>query len=88
MPDSNIPETSFRLQEWSAFHPGRQASIYLDEVEVGTMGEIHPSIMRALDITQRIYVAEFNLHDLFQKREREIKMEEIPRFPVRKEIGH
>ena len=45
------------------------------------MGEIHPSILRALDVQQRIYFAEINLHDLFQKRKTEVKMREIPRYP-------
>lgn len=77
----NIPEANFVAQKWSAFHPGRQASIYVNDVEVGTLGEIHPSILRALDISQRIYFAELNLHDLFRLRKSEAKMQEIPRFP-------
>ncbi len=77
----SLPNGNFRVQQLNAFHPGRQASIYIDDVDVGTMGEVHPSILRALDVTQRIYFAELNLHDLFQKRKKEVKMREIPRLP-------
>ena len=77
----NIPEADFIAQKWGAFHPGRQSSIYVNDVEVGTMGEVHPSILRALDISQRIYIAEINLHDLFRLKKSDVKMQEIPRFP-------
>ena len=77
----NIPAANFIAQKWSAFHPGRQASIYVNDVEVGTMGEIHPSIIRSLDISQRIYFAEINLHDLYRLRKSDVKMQEIPRYP-------
>jgi phenylalanyl-tRNA synthetase beta chain len=77
----NIPEPDFRLQQLNAFHPGRQAAIYIDDVDVGTAGEIHPSILRTLDVDQRIYFAEINLHDLFQKRKADVRMQELPRYP-------
>lgn len=76
-----VPNPTFQLQQLSAFHPGRQASIFVDGVDVGTIGEIHPSILRVLDIPQRIFFAEFSLNDLFHKRKTDIQMTEIPRYP-------
>ncbi len=48
------------------FHSGRQASIYIDSMEIGSFGEIHPAIQRRLDVPQRIFFAEFNLQPLMQ----------------------
>ncbi len=48
------------------FHSGRQASIFIDSLEIGSIGEIHPTIQRLLDVPQRILFGEFNLQDLLQ----------------------
>jgi phenylalanyl-tRNA synthetase beta chain len=48
------------------FHSGRQASIFVDSLEIGSIGEIHPAIQRRLDLPQRILFGEFNLQDLWQ----------------------
>jgi phenylalanyl-tRNA synthetase beta chain len=63
------------------FHSGRQASIYVDSLEIGSFGEIHPAIQRRLDVPQRIYFAEFNLHDLIQVRQPEQKMVPLSVYP-------
>lgn len=47
-------------------HSGRQASIFIDSLEIGSIGEIHPAIQRRLDIPQRILFGEFNLQDILQ----------------------
>lgn len=76
-----IADLTFQPSSQQIFHPGRQASIKVGDVEVGMMGEIHPAIQRRLDITQRILFAEFNLHDLIRLRSRERMMQPIPVFP-------
>lgn len=48
------------------FHSGRQASVFVDSLEIGSFGEIHPAIQRRLDVPQRILFGEFNLNDLMQ----------------------
>jgi phenylalanyl-tRNA synthetase beta chain len=50
----------------STFHSGRQASVFVDSLEIGTFGEIHPAIQRRLDVDQRILFGEFNVLDLMQ----------------------
>jgi phenylalanyl-tRNA synthetase beta chain len=75
----DFPE--FKPQTLKIFHTGRQASIYIGALEVGSLGEVHPAIQRRLDVPQRILFAEFNLHDLFKVRKTEQKMEEIPIYP-------
>ena len=72
---------SFQVKDLSLLHPGRQASIYIDDLEVGSLGEVHPAILRKLDINQKVYFAEINLHDLFPLKRTEQKMVAIPQYP-------
>jgi phenylalanyl-tRNA synthetase beta chain len=77
----NISEICFKQNNFNIFHPGRQASIYVGSLKIGSLGEVHPSIQRRLDIPQRIYFAEVNLHDLIQIRSPDKKMKPIPIYP-------
>lgn len=63
------------------FHTGRQASIYIDQLQIGTIGEVHPSIARQLGVSQRIFFAEFNLQDLHNSRSKSQIMQAIPAYP-------
>jgi phenylalanyl-tRNA synthetase beta chain len=60
-----IENFSFEISHLNNFHPYRQARIKLDDLYIGAMGEIHPSHLKALDLSKRVYFAEINLHDLF-----------------------
>lgn len=77
----HIGSYSFKNNKLKTFHPGRQASIYIDSLEIGSLGEIHPEIQRKLDVPQKILFAEIDLHDIFKVRPTEMKMKEIPIFP-------
>lgn len=75
-------EPIFKTQEHFALHPGRQAGIYVGSLEVGSFGEVHPSVVRRLDVPQSILFAEINLHDLLKVRSKsDIQLQEIPLYP-------
>jgi len=61
-----ISNYQFKNLSLKTFHSGRQASIFIDSLEIGSIGEIHPAIQRRLDIPQRLLFGEFNLQDLMQ----------------------
>jgi phenylalanyl-tRNA synthetase beta chain len=63
------------------FHTGRQASIFVGELEIGSIGEIHPDIQRRLDVSQRILFGEINLQDLMQVSKRKDKISPIAIYP-------
>jgi phenylalanyl-tRNA synthetase beta chain len=63
------------------FHSGRQASIFIDSLEIGTLGEIHPAIQRRLDVPQRLLFAEFNLQDLMQIAKSLEKVQPLAIYP-------
>ncbi len=56
-----IPRASYAVSKLNTFHPGRQANIFVNGIDVGGMGEVHPDVLRRLDIPQRILFAELNL---------------------------
>lgn len=63
------------------FHSGRQASIFVGSLEIGSIGEIHPAVQRRLDVPQRILFGEFNLHDLMQITKPLEKMTPLSIYP-------
>lgn len=77
-----IQNFTFQSQMLGGFHGGRQASVFVNGLELGSLGEVHPEILRRLDMPQRILYAELNLHDLMQIRQKELKMQPISVFPA------
>lgn len=77
----HIPNVVFKNQGYKAFHSGRQASIYVQDLEIGSFGEVHPAIQRRLDVPQRILFAEMNLKDLMEVRPKETIMRALPKYP-------
>ncbi len=63
------------------FHPGRQAAIMVDDLNIGIMAEVHPKILKELDISQKVYFSEINLHDLFRIKKISYKVHPLPRYP-------
>lgn len=73
---------TFTKSQFPMLHPGRQASIYAGEIEIGSFGEIHPAVLRRLDVPQPILFAEINLHDLLQARpKQDAQMKALPVYP-------
>lgn len=76
-----IDNMTFRPSTYPTLHSGRQASIFVDALELGSFGEVHPAIRRRLDVTQRIFFAELSLHDLMQVRKVNLPMHDLPIYP-------
>lgn len=71
----------FQATTLDVFHSGRQAAILTGSHVLGHLGEIHPAIVRRLDVPQRIFYAELNLHDLIRERKKERKMHQLSLYP-------
>ena len=65
---------------YSWLHPGRSATVYVDDVACGFVGELHPRLLRAFDLAQAPVVFELDLEPLqvapFPT------LNPVPRFPV------
>lgn len=77
-----VRNVQFRPSKNPTLHPGRQAAILSDELELGSMGEVHPAILRRLDIPSRVYFAEMNLYDLLKVRKQTTQMRDLPLYPA------
>lgn len=77
-----IDKVEFKQNNLDTFHSGRQASIFIGSLEIGSVGEVHPAIQRRLDVPQRIYFAELNLPDLLKLCPPAAKMEALPLYPA------
>ncbi len=47
-------------------HKGRSADIKVGNVTIGYLGELHPDVLQAFDVSDRMYIAELNI-DLLNK---------------------
>lgn len=76
-----IRQQTFQNLNLDTLHSGRQASVFVDGIEIGSFGEVHPAIQRRLDVDQRILFAEFNLQDLMQVSKRLDKIAPLAIYP-------
>ncbi|NLA58747.1 MAG: phenylalanine--tRNA ligase subunit beta [Firmicutes bacterium] len=72
--------------EWEAaetpgFHPGRCASVAVQGVKVGIVGEIHPEAAAHWDLPSRVYAAELDLDKILLLITGEKRIEKLPRYP-------
>lgn len=77
----NISGATFSVSHLHNFHPGRQAHIYVENVRIGALGEIHPAHVAKIDIGQRVYYAELNLHELFPLIRKQTAIKEPSPYP-------
>ncbi|MFC2049258.1 phenylalanine--tRNA ligase subunit beta, partial [Chlamydiota bacterium] len=77
-----ITSFSFAPSGYANFHPGRQATLMIGDVEAGILGEVHPLTLGQAGLKRPVYYAEINLHDLQPFIPGEIRMEPLPQFPA------
>ncbi|MDE0010710.1 MAG: phenylalanine--tRNA ligase subunit beta [Candidatus Poribacteria bacterium] len=59
-----ITEYTLQKTDMSTFHPGRNAEVLLEEMSVGTFGEVHPGVLENYDLPYKAYLFEFDLEAL------------------------
>lgn len=67
---------SFEVISIPELHPGISAKILVDREEIGIIGKLHPNISN-----DDIYVCEFNLTSLYNKKIKPIKYKETSKYP-------
>lgn len=73
---------SFKASNHLSMHPGRQADLFAGSLILGSLGEVHPALLKKFDIDQRVYYAELNLQNLFEVRKTHFKIAPLPLFPA------
>ncbi|MFC2002960.1 phenylalanine--tRNA ligase subunit beta [Chloroflexota bacterium] len=64
-----------------SLHPRRQAAIVIDGSILGVVGELHPKVLTAFDLTEPVYMFEIDLTALLPSTTRHQMYQPIPRFP-------
>ncbi len=64
------------------YHPGRKAVMTADGVQIAALGEIHPDVAEAFDISRRVYVAEIDLDALMPMEKDFYGVKPLPKFPA------
>lgn len=77
-----LPKPHFKKSSYANFHPGRQAEILIENIEVGMMGEVHPLTLKEADLNQSVLFAELNMEELRNLVEKNIKMTPLATYPA------
>ncbi|MBQ8140764.1 MAG: phenylalanine--tRNA ligase subunit beta [Clostridia bacterium] len=66
-----------------SYHPGRCADIYTkDGVKLGTLGQVHPTVMKNYGISANVYAAELDFDTIFANMVSERLYTPLPKFPA------
>ncbi len=66
----------------SFLHPGRQAKVSYDGVEIAYLGEVHPTVAATYGIKDRVYLAVIDMPEIVERASFDRKYEGIARFPA------
>ena len=70
------------------FNPHACASLHFGEVELGTMGQIHPDLADSYGVTEPVFVAELSIEALESVNPRLIRFKSLAKFPgTRRDIA-
>ena len=64
------------------YHPGRKANILYEGKVLGTMGEIHPDVLKNFDLKERAYVAVLDLEEVYPLAGDHKKYTPVAKFPA------
>jgi len=67
--------------ERDGFHPGRTAKIMVDGHNIGFLGELHPSVLKELDVQQRVYMMELDPNVLDSAAKDSVECSLLSKFP-------
>jgi phenylalanyl-tRNA synthetase beta chain len=62
-------------------HPGKSALIMMGDEPIGVVGEVHPSVLEAFDLSQAVTLAEVDFDRLIGYGISPAQYRQIPRFP-------
>jgi phenylalanyl-tRNA synthetase beta chain len=75
-------EASFEEGEDEGLHASKQAAIIISGNRVGVVGELHPKVSQAFEISESVYLFEVNLAELLPFTVDHGMFQPIPKFPA------
>ena len=77
---------TFEPDSLSVLRPGRAARIHRDDKPIGWIGEIHPQVVKALNLPMTAFLFELEMKSAF--RSKVLKLNKISKFPsVRRDLS-
>lgn len=73
-----IENVELQSSAYPSFHPHRQATLTVNGIDIGVIGQLHPSM---IDFEAPIFFAELHLEDLAQLTRNETKMKPLSIYP-------
>jgi phenylalanyl-tRNA synthetase beta chain len=73
---------SFKPGDDEGLHPNKQAAIVIDGNSLGVVGEVHPKVLAAFDISEKVYLLEISVTALLPFTVSQKMFQPIPRFPT------
>ncbi len=74
-------EGSFEAKEEANLHPGRAAEVVVGGTRVGVVGELHPKVAGAFDVSGAVYLIEIDLAELLPLSLKPRRYQALPRYP-------
>ncbi len=75
-------EFAFKESRDEGLHPVKQAVVISSEGELGILGEVHPKVLKAFEISEPVYLFEIDLDKLLPFATAHRVFKPIPRFPA------
>jgi phenylalanyl-tRNA synthetase beta chain len=75
-------EVSYDRETAEYFHPGRSARARVKGALVAQFGQIHPEVAAARKLRQDVFLAEFDLEQLYQLGVRPVKFAPLGKYPA------
>jgi phenylalanyl-tRNA synthetase beta chain len=74
-------KADFRETDDDSLRPGYQAEVIVNGSKIGIIGEVHPKVRAAFDITEKVYMFELNVSTLLPFALKRSGYKSIARFP-------
>ena len=75
-------EASFEQGSDESLHPNKQAALVINGNKMGVIGELHPKVLEAFEISEPVYLFEIDLATLLPFTVGHKMFQPIPRFPA------
>lgn len=62
-------------------HPGRTADIFVEDLKVGYVGEVHELVAKNYEIGTKVYILQFDIPSIVEKSDLIFKFKGISKFP-------
>ncbi len=77
-----LPELTLKPAAQPFLHPGQSAELYLGEMALGFMGQVHPKVCSNYGIAKRVLIIELDLSQVIDFCRVERKFVPLPKYPA------